>query len=353
MKRILFISVFAVSCFTASFSQIVIAKSNYPVAGDSYYMTTDTNFVSPITFQSASASGPWDFSTSLYKGSDFTQMFRNVSDYPGAATQVPTADLAIDEPGFISLINTANGITTVGLIPDGKIYDKNSVVKITGSAIALPENAKLNDQFSNVFRTEMKLKVADPKMVASVDSIIMYGRTKVTAKFDAEGTLTLPSGTYSALRLKRVESDSSAGSMHSPQMNMWIPMQYEGEDTSYTYEWFVLKNNKVLSVLKLEYDNTKNLSDKRWYTNIASGINTGSMSSNIFVYPTITSGVVNIKSSVTILKVSVFDLSGKMVFNNSVTNGMIDISKLKSGFYSMKIMDSNGNTLHFEKIIKK
>jgi hypothetical protein len=353
MKKILLFLVCVIAFCIASISQIVLSTSTYPKPGDQFYLTNDTSKSSSISYQAASANGPWNFSSSLSAGKGYTMKFHNVSDYPTALTVAPTTTLAFEDFQNISLVNTSNGIQVVGMIADGKMYSQSSSFKVTDPAIIIPANAKLNSEFTDILKVEMDAQVTDPAMSVQIDSIRIKSRTKISAKFDAEGSLTIPSGTYTALRMKKVESDSSAGSMHSPMLKSWIALNYQGEDTSITYEWFILKDNVLVSALKLEYDNAKHLTDKYWLTNIPTGINTYAMNNDILVYPTFTNGVVHIRSSVNILKAYVFDISGKNVYTNTVSNGVINISNLKSGFYTLQIFDSNNRAMKCEKIIKR
>jgi len=41
-------------------------------------------------------------------------------------------------------------------------------------------------------------------------------------------------------------------------------------------------------------------------------------------------------------QISIYDLNGKLIFNNQITNNQIDISSFQSGVYSMKIENSKG-----------
>jgi hypothetical protein len=81
--------------------------------------------------------------------------------------------------------------------------------------------------------------------------------------------------------------------------------------------------------------------------NDGTSLSTNDILTNTFkIYPNPTSlGYVNISSrSQTAMNVSVFDILGKQVINTTVTNERLDVSKLNSGVYVMKISQDNATT---------
>lgn len=73
--------------------------------------------------------------------------------------------------------------------------------------------------------------------------------------------------------------------------------------------------------------------------------------SNYSVYPNPTSGVLLINSKTTITKIEVYNYLGQVVMENT-NKDIIDISKLDTGLYFVKIKDVNGDS-GMEKVIKK
>ena len=76
-------------------------------------------------------------------------------------------------------------------------------------------------------------------------------------------------------------------------------------------------------------------------------------SNSISIYPNPASNFINITSRNTILKVQIFDITGKKVsdFKNFKSN-TLDVSSLTSGIYLMKIADNNNNNSTKKIIIK-
>ena len=59
------------------------------------------------------------------------------------------------------------------------------------------------------------------------------------------------------------------------------------------------------------------------------------------VFPNPTSSIINIVSTITIKNVSIYNMLGSIVLES--TNRAIDVSKLQSGYYLMKVEDVNGS----------
>ena len=64
---------------------------------------------------------------------------------------------------------------------------------------------------------------------------------------------------------------------------------------------------------------------------------------NVTVYPNPSNGIINIKSSSDVLYVNIFDLSGKIVYKNTLNgNYTIDLSELDKGSYIVELRSSTG-----------
>jgi len=69
------------------------------------------------------------------------------------------------------------------------------------------------------------------------------------------------------------------------------------------------------------------------------------------VYPSPTSGILNIESETTITQIEIYNQLGQLVLTNSNKN-TIDISSVSQGLYFIKIVDENGN-FRTKKVVKK
>jgi hypothetical protein len=73
---------------------------------------------------------------------------------------------------------------------------------------------------------------------------------------------------------------------------------------------------------------------------------------NVTIFPNPTRNILNIKSEQTIKTISVYDLMGKKVHINQVSDATVDVSNLAKGFYILKIVSEN-NDIKIVKFIKE
>ena len=69
------------------------------------------------------------------------------------------------------------------------------------------------------------------------------------------------------------------------------------------------------------------------------------------IYPSPTTGALNIESESTITQIEIYNQLGQLVTSNSNQN-TIDISSVNTGLYFVKLKDDNGNVTT-QKVIKK
>ena len=81
------------------------------------------------------------------------------------------------------------------------------------------------------------------------------------------------------------------------------------------------------------------------------GLQENDFINNISVYPNPVKDILNFKTDYNILKVEIYDIAGRIVSSNSVSENKIDLSELKTGNYILKLYTEKGiiNT----KIIKE
>lgn len=86
---------------------------------------------------------------------------------------------------------------------------------------------------------------------------------------------------------------------------------------------------------------------------LASVKTTSTIEEKIQIYPNPTSGLVNIvvPGNTANNRIMVFDLTGKMLINQELTNSTVNISDFRSGLYLLRVISGNGN-IYNSKIIK-
>ncbi len=71
---------------------------------------------------------------------------------------------------------------------------------------------------------------------------------------------------------------------------------------------------------------------------------------DFYVYPSPTTGILNIQSKTSIDQIEVYNLLGQLILSNSNVN-TIDISSVSQGVYFIKVKDENGN-IGTQKVVK-
>lgn len=357
MKRIVLSILVTSVTLSSMLAQIVITKNNYPTIGSSYNMANDDNLSNDIPFSAASATSSWDFTNSLQQLNTYVLKISDPTAFEGYANTSPQPTFVLEEDEGAYFVNTDNGMQSVGLIVNRGKYKNGSTISMPDGIIMMPATAKLNTEFVDVVRLNMDVQTTDLEaQISGIEALKMNSRKLVTAKFDAEGELKLPTGTYTTLRLAVVESDSSVGTMQIKDMGT-LPMAYEGEELSYTFKWYALIKNKMVNVLTLKYDGGKELESKEWCYNVNINENVTDVSfnkSSISVYPTFTKDIVNIKATKDLnCKVLINDMTGRVVLKSVVSVGQVNISHLPTGLYSLHVMGNNSQILKVQKIVKQ
>ena len=81
------------------------------------------------------------------------------------------------------------------------------------------------------------------------------------------------------------------------------------------------------------------------------GLSENELYKNIIIYPNPAKNTINFETKETILKIEIYDISGRILSSNSVIENKIDISNLKIGNYILKVFTVNG--VMSSKIIKE
>ena len=113
-----------------------------------------------------------------------------------------------------------------------------------------------------------------------------------------------------------------------------------------TTEAVDINDDGILDVLSSNWESNQ----IAWYEGEILSVNENTMS-DFSVYPSPTSGIINIQSKTNIVQIEIYNQLGQLVSSNSDLN-TIDISNLNQGVYFIKIMDEQG-ALKTQKVMKK
>jgi len=180
-----------------------------------------------------------------------------------------------------------------------------------------------------------------------------------------EGNIALPSFRSCAIVVTPTGVEYYVGT----SIGLFSTTNINGANTSWTLEGPPVMQGAIISDLALRAsDNTLLIGthgNGMFYTvidNATTSVPDYVMNDKKFiasVYPTITSGNLQIQTGTTSgiknLDIRVLDMSGRTVFTNrrNYGNGLIDISRLAKGIYSIEIISDNRKYKHVQKIIRE
>jgi len=347
-KNILLVIGVAYSFFMNA--QIMVTKANLPVAGDAFAYTIDTmGTAKDIPYSTAAAAGPWDFSKIISHGFDYIDSYLNPSAVPNAGKYADSANVALEENGNYVFISTKNDVlVTATIIPQFGPF----VIRYTSPLEIMPSGGiMLNTTFTNY--SSFEIKYFNPGNTGT-DSVAEVITKRNTFKYDAEGTLTTPSGVYNVLRKLATTIDSSAVYMHDSKTNKWALNDPGTRDTNYTISFGGLVNNKAISLLELVYNNKKVITSKVWFVGdtTLTTINKTNLNANISLYPTLVNDKLFISSNGLNYSGTFYDIYGRQILTRSFSPGYINIQNFTSGIYFCRVINSNGQLIKIVKIIK-
>jgi len=278
------------------------------------YSISDVSGLSP---GASGANATWNFS-GLTGTFDSKISVVPVGSTPYAATY-PTANFCFkslsqgNEDYYDYYKVTAAGVESVGSRDSGVPY-----LEIDHSILFSAFPYKYLDSFQDTYQSE-----GDPSAY-TYDAI-----------YDSYGTLTTPYGTTNnVMRQKKVEVD--------------------GDYTYTDYLWFTASPFKIVMSMNFLADNSGNSSNYvAFYTPTPLGVKENKAEIVISIYPNPATSVLNLhlSNNKTIDKVTITDVTGKIVKKQTENTAQINVEKLAPGLYVTEIY--SGNEKFTSKFIKE
>lgn len=333
----------------ALISQITVTENNIAGVGDVIYESIDTmpnNMFSP---GSAGANQTWDFSTVQAHVSDTTTLI----DPAGTpyANLYPTATACIyDDSSYVYIQKSSTGMIMLG--------ENNEQMSFTLLPLPLTYGATHIDGPIIVYDTTMFNDMLDSTIVqmytggsiSNIDSIAQVVSMEINYEVDAYGSLSIPSGTYDALRLKQTQVMTMK--LDAYYNNAWQPMpntiaQLMGmpgpvliDTMGSGYQWWTDQNHMKFMAAQMDVD-SNGMAESITYNinaNTSSVAELGKAEFNIYPNPASESILIELNESKEGLNFNIFAVNGQIVLNGELdASRMIDISKLENGQYILEL----------------
>jgi len=316
-------------------AQISITSDELIGAGDSIFLSVDKLPNNTLINPSGSGYQTWDFTSLEEQSIDSVFLFH--ADETPYFSSFPTSNIsALVLPDSIFMYITKN---ETGLYQNGAVGDftNNGQINTVTAVdpflmIALPANY-----------TDM---IKDTAVNELVSGSVKFNQTIFSKDtIDAYGELSIPAGTYSALR--KFRESINIDSIFTLFMGNWIFVS-SSTDTVYEYSWWTDDAEVKFFLCSFSYDIdadtiTSNINFVKEVR--MSNVYTIPENAAYLVYPNPNKGIFSIKGNLQkINSVEVIDYSGKITefYYDYSDEIRIDISKHPAGMYFLRIRSEDG-----------
>jgi hypothetical protein len=336
MKKILLTAVMYLSLHTA-FAQITILRSDFGSIGDKVYTATVDTFIGnnrPTVGQSG-ANRNWNFSTFVPTFYDSVE-FVSIAEFPDAPAR---ANIGIRSGGEIEfyLLNDTFFKSFV------QIDQTGDELEITNAAFPVTFGASGSDTIT----LDNKSTPAELGIPLPFDSIWITFNTIGTRAVDSWGQITLPNGTYDALRIATVSNTQITIRVKNDSQD-WtpLPINLPGVGRQFSYIWMG-KNSKYY-LAEADADSAGNLLSLTYQVDrvFANSIKEINLSADVLVYPNPAKNKLQVELAETVgrFDYTVVDIMGREVAMGTDNQDrlQLDVSSLENGHYVILIKSDNG-----------
>jgi hypothetical protein len=338
MKRSLLLTFIALFAAAFSYSQITITSGDMPSPGDGYNYASDEN---PTSVSPGSPGGnqSWDF-TGLTE--DFTSSTQFVT--PGStpfSSLFPEANLATNSADtiFTYMHVDSDEANTLGLVIESEVTGNFVNNYVPGETFAnFP--LEYQDEWTDEYYWEF---FVDPG-VPGIDSFRYKSDVTRESVVDAWGTVSIPMGTFNALRIN--EMSTSIDSTWAKVAGIWM-LQFTATTTNYFYEWWTNEAPVAPFVASMSSpDNFTTIDEVTWVKDVFVGVpedNTDNVSATI--YPNPASEHITIETGIEMeTEIIIMDNTGRVVAKEMTDEkGVLKMSlpSLARGIYTFMAVFEN------------
>ena len=329
-----------------TFGQITVADTDIANIGDIIYQATDTAPGLIIAPGSSGTNQIWDFSSLQITEID-TIEFISPSVTPYASLH-PNANLCINDDQYIYFEKSSNGIIIVGVDALSISIMVLPLPLIYGTTLPVGPNTVMDSTLFNMLLPDSLAFLISSFQAHTVDSIGIEMVVSADFNVDAWGEVTIPLGTFPALRLKVEEITTTnfsayctdtifgIGSGWYPMPQMLFPSEVE---TIMSYQWWTNNPNIKFALVEMEVDSVGSIEDVVFLTIPQASAISDVPLNTLKVYPIPTTYKLNIKTSFsTQANYQMYDVGGKLILEDKfMQSKILDLSNFKKGSYLLKI----------------
>jgi hypothetical protein len=330
-------------------AQITVTDSDIISVGDIVYQAVDTMPSNLITIGNSGSNQTWDFSSLQNMQVDIIEAVSPVgTTYEGTH---PNANICVEIDDELMYLNKSSaGLEIIGygnvplnrlMIPLPLVYGLNQ---------QSGPNTVMDSVFSNMFLPDSLAPFigANPSF-NQIDSLKVKVVTTSNFNVDAWGDITIPMGTYDALRMKVEETNTTefftycsasgiGGSWFSAPN--FFPIETE---TINRYQWWSNDPTVKFMLAELEMDSLNNSVEFVTFLTDAQALAVNDLLSNsVSVFPNPTSDKIIIDTDFNNCNYELVDGKGSIITSDNFNYSTeIDLSKNAKGIYFLKLKIQN------------
>ena len=333
-------------------AQITVTDSDIISVGDIVYQAVDSLPSNSITIGNSGANQTWDFSSLQDMEVDIIEVISPVgTPYENIH---PDANMCVEiDDELMYLDKSSTGLEMVGYgdIPLNMLMIPLPLVY--GLSQQSGPNTVMDSVFSNMFLPDSLAPFISGNFTYNqVDSLKITAVITSEFNVDAWGNVTIPLGTFDALRLKVEETtttdfyaycSSSSGVFGGGWYS--VPAQLFPSETeiSNRYQWWSNDPSAKFMLAELEMDSlSNNVEFVTFLTETQTTAVNDLLSNSVSVFPNPTSDKIIVNTDLNNCNYELVDVKGSVITSDNFNyNTEIDLSKNAKGIYFLKLKSQN------------
>lgn len=367
MKRIL-LSAGAIVAALATQAQVVITQADFAVVGDVVYIGRDS-VLPQLNLGAAGAGQTWVF-TDLTVDEVETINFVDPASLPDAA-EFPGANVSFPQFGGDAYVNiSANGVEILGLAGNLQGAPFSVVADLNPTQEILRFPAQVGLQYADTSQIDESLDISAFGQ-GFVDSARVKRVFYSSHSFDADGSLTIPLGTYQVVRDVVNETTIDSLWVYASNANPLLGIQQGWQPLPAAVAGFVGLDGAVtistsrhhrffgtdakFYVADIEVDNNNNPVEMRYQADPNTlGVKEAYANNSVTVFPNPAADMVNvfIKDLKGEATMTIFDAAGRNVSATMLTanQNSVSVNGLNAGVYIYRVVNEQGAVIKTGKL---
>ena len=349
MKKKLFTIALVLASINIS-AQITVTHTDLVNVGDIMYQANDTTPASSLSVGNSGPNQIWDFSALQVQDYSATEFIDPLGT--PFANYHPTANLCIDDGGeYIYINKNAQGLSLVGF--DDVPYPQ-LVLPLPLDYLATTNIGPviiMDSVMENTFIPDSVAFLITLGLAQKIDSLQIYIQSSTEFNVDAHGDITIPMGTFDALRVKSDGVTTTDYFLYCSDTIFgngdWYPMPAtifpsEVEITS-SYAWWTNDPLIKFALVQIEVDSDGEINAVDFMHSPSSSVNDlPNHNFNIFPIPATSNLTIEAQNN-ELTALELVDINGKEILKKEFTQiANLDVSQFATGMYYLNLKTVEG-----------